>query len=488
MAYEGFDYNGGQQAQMDELRRQQEAEMLRQQQEAEARARAEAEQQQAAQQQQPQGQTLGQLVNRDAGEQPGQGPVQAGGNAYSNPATPQGGQPLSALMQAPRGGGYNPDGAQQQAAQAAPAPTPAPSAYQHDPTRDYSRNPLTGAEFEAFKAAGGNPLVEGATSYHGGSALPTGTAVPGKGVSEVDVDTFNKGIRGSELYQQFLDARGLRGGGEWSSADRDAWKATLTAQGIQIPKGMKIDNGGNLNQVNSLNKKILIGAAIVGGTIATAGALGAFGGAAAGAGAAGGAAGAGTIAGAAPWALTPLAGTAASVGTGAAMAATGTGAAMGLGKVAMPHVIQGIAGIATAGMGMRAQNQAGKQAANATREASAASERTITAQMEFEREQRAQERADAERRWAAEQEQNKRMWDASEEERLYQRKIFEEDRAAKLAGNTGGGGGFSYSGPDEKTLRKKAAIQSLQALLQVGTPGQGNPYTPATLAGPVGRG
>jgi hypothetical protein len=371
---------------------------------------------------------------------------------------------------------------------AAPAPAPqeaapaqAPASYAHDPNRDYSRNPLTGAEFEAFKAAGGKGYLEGATSYYGGGALPTGTATPGREGSSIDVDEFNKGVRGSELYQQFVGSRGLRNG-KWSDSDREAWRNTLRQAGVQVPDGMKIDDAGNLNQVNKLGKRLIIGGAIVGGTLLTAGALGAFGGAAAAGGAASGAAGAGAAAGAAG-AGAAAAGTGAAVAGGAA-AAAGAGAGMGI----MPSVITGLAGLGSTYMGARAQSQAGKQAAAASERAAAASERTLIADREFEREQRAQERADAERRWAAEQEMARKMWEAQEDERLYERKIREEDRAAMLARNNNGPAYSGPSGPDPRQLRREQAQRNLAALLAQHTPGQANPYTPATAAGPVGRG
>jgi hypothetical protein len=155
----------------------------------------------------------------------------------------------------------------------------------------------------------------------------------------------------------------------------------------------------------------------------------------------------------------------------------------------MPSVITGLAGLGSTYMGARSQAQAGKQAAAATREASAASERTLTAQMEFEREQRAQDRLDAQKRWEAEQEMNRRMWEAQEDERLYERRTREEDRAAAAARGSGGGPS-GPSGPDPRQLRKQQARNTLASLLAQGTPNLGGPagYTPATSAGPLGRG
>jgi type II secretory pathway pseudopilin PulG len=488
------------------------AEEMRALQEEQERQRLEAEraaQQQAQQQAQPD-RSLGGMLN------PGQPPNTYQPGAYSQPA-PNDPRALAGLLNgeapAPNVTDYGQQrgtqGPMAAAAAGAPSEAPAapPAAYQHDPNRDYSRNPLTGAELDAF---GGNPYVKGATTYHGGTALPTGTATPGREGSSIDVDEFNKGMRGSELYQQFVSNRGLRDG-KWTDADREAWRNTLRAQGVQVPDGMKIDDAGNLNQINKLGKRLIIGGAIVGGTLLTAGALGAFGGAAAaggaGAGAAGSAGAGAALAGGAPWALTPLAGTAASVGTGASLAAGAGVAGAGLAAAApavvpaatttagaagmgiMPSVITGLAGLGSTYMGARSQAQAGKQAAAATREASAASERTLTAQMEFEREQRAQDRLDAQKRWEAEQEMNRRMWEAQEDERLYERRTREEDRAAAAARGSGGGPS-GPSGPDPRQLRKQQARNTLASLLAQGTPNLGGPagYTPATSAGPLGRG
>ena len=142
--------------------------------------------------------------------------------------------------------------------------------------------------------------------------------------------------------------------------------------------------------------------------------------------------------------------------------------------------------VGSAYMGARAQSQATRAAADAQREGSASSERMLTAQMQADREAREQDRADAERRWNAEQEFARKQWDAQEEERMYQRKIYEEDRAAAL--NRGGGGYSGPSLPDPKQLRREQAQRTLAALLAQGTPGANSVYTPATSAGPVGRG
>lgn len=448
---------------------QQQAEQMRLMQEEQERQRLEAERaaQEQAQQQAPVDRTLGGMLAPQGGQPQTYQPGAYGQPPQTDPRALAGMMQGQAPGAPPNVADYGQQRGTQgpQAGQAQGAPTEAPA-----PEAPAAAPPV-------------NPYITDAKDYYGGTAFPTGTVTPDRKTSEMDLDQFNQSVRNSELYQQFTRQRGIGsenawGTGKWSEADREAWKATLAAQGVQLPKGMKVDDGGNLNQVNTKNKKILIGAALVGGTIATAGALGAFGGAAAAGGAAAGATGA-------------AAGTAGAVGAGTAAAATGAAAAgaAGAGMGIMPSVITGLAGLGSTYMGARAQSQAGKQAANATREANAASERTLTAQMEFERQQRAEERADAERRWNAEQEMARRMWDAQEEERLYQRKIFEEDRAA--AANRGSGGGYSGpSGPDPRELRRQQARNTLASLLAQGTPNLGGPagYTPATSAGPLGRG
>ena len=74
-----------------------------------------------------------------------------------------------------------------------------------------------------------------------------------------------------------------------------------------------------------------------------------------------------------------------------------------MGASMMPSVIQGLAGLGTAYMGARAQSKAGEAAAAAQERASSSAERTMAEQMAYDREQRAADRADAERRWTAEQ-------------------------------------------------------------------------------------
>ena len=147
-------------------------------------------------------------------------------------------------------------------------------------------------------------------------------------------------------------------------------------------------------------------------------------------------------------------------------------------------VIQGVSGVASSYMGARAQGKAAESAASVSRDASAASERTLMAQMEYERQQREIDRADAERRWTAEQEMARQQWAASEDERLWKRKIFEEDRA-NAAANRGGGGYSGPSLPDPRELRREKARMNLAALMAQGTPGVNAPWTPATAAGPI---
>lgn len=469
----GFDYSGmaQQQAEMERLRLEQEAQM---------RAAEDARRQQdeaAKRAQQAQGpRTLGEMVN-----------PQPPANVY-DPG--QWGQPAEpGRERLPQGSGGPPVDVTAIGQERGTAPPPAGG---FQPGADAgAADPGAGG---ADPAAGGapppvNPFVQGATTYYGGTAFPTGTATPGRKTSEIDLDAFNNDIRHSELYQQFTRQRGIGsegawGTGRWSDADRNEWRRILQANGVQIPEGMKIDNAGNLNQVNTRNKKLIIGAAIAGGALLTAGALGAFGGAAAGAGGAAGAAGAGAAGAAgagAAGAAAAGAGTAAAAG--GAAAAAGAGASMGASW--MPSVIQGIAGLGAAGMGMRAQTRSAEAAARAAESGAASSERLMREQMAFEREQRAAEQAQAQARWEAEQAFLAKQWDASEEERLYQR---QRQEAMDARYGSGGGGGFSYSGPDEKTLRKQEARRQLAALLTQGTPGYQGGYVPATSAGPLGRG
>lgn len=527
-----YDYSGGgydYQAEQERLRMEQEA--IRQQQEAEAQRIQQMQEQQAQQEQARQateGRTLGDLMAPQAPANPYEGLRTAPGQPPGPQGQPGAVAPPGAAMPAPGPGdlrtqpmpangvgalqleGQPPQApgapnldaikaqtrtdpgiagqtAQQAPQDAAQDAAPAGHGYQHDPARDYSAQPLTGAELEAF---GGNPYVQGATTYYGGTALPQGQKVPGRDATDMSVDQFNQGIRGSELYQQFIHGRGLQQPDgktrEWTDADRNAWRRTLEASGVRIPDGMKIDNAGNLNEINKTGKRVAITAAIVAGAVLTAGAAGAFAGGAAAAGGAGGAAAGGaTAAGVGTGAAVAGGATAAGVGAGAAAGAAGAAGA-GMGAAWVPSVVQGIAGVGSAYMGARAQSQATRAAADAQREGSASSERMLTAQMQADREAREQDRADAERRWNAEQEFARKQWDAQEEERMYQRKIYEEDRAAAL--NRGGGGYSGPSLPDPKQLRREQAQRTLAALLAQGTPGANSVYTPATSAGPVGRG
>lgn len=137
-----------------------------------------------------------------------------------------------------------------------------------------------------------------------------------RGTSEQELDQWNRALRSSDLYQNFLKQQGLVDSGRGVTMSRDqqaALEATLKQNGIQIPtKDFQIDQGGNLNQGNRLVRNLAIGAGVAaGGYLAApyiAGALGAGGGAGA----------AGTVTGE-------------GLGTGALLAGEGGAAGMGLG-------------------------------------------------------------------------------------------------------------------------------------------------------------
>jgi len=91
------------------------------------------------------------------------------------------------------------------------------------------------------------------------------------------------------------------------------------------------------------------------------------------------------------------------------------------------------ASVGTGVAGAKAQSAAAKRAAETQR-------RSEDTSLAYQRERDAQERADKERydqelakRYDAEQEFARKKWEAEEDDRLYQRKIYEEDRAWKVA-------------------------------------------------------
>lgn len=449
-----YDYDGEYAAQFEEMRRQQEA-AIRQQMEADQARQAE----ELRRAQEAQGQA-----------RPGVMPP-----AAANGEIPT----LGDLMQPPGAPTYH-------TYDMGPAPPPAaPPA---------APNVYDAAQY------GGNPHVPGATNYYGGTAFPTGTPAPDRQTSAIDLDTFNTQIRHSEAYQQFVRERGIGregawGAGKWSERDREDWTEILRANGVQVPKGMKVDDAGNFNQKNTLGKKLLIGGALAAGTLATMGALGAFGGAAAGAGgsAAGGAAGTSTATGLGSGAYSGLfKGTgaflksAASVGSAATPPAAKTAGAAGMKNFfKIPEVITGLAGITTSALASRAEGKQADKALAAQERASASAEAIAREQARADADWRQKQFDEETRRFDLEQKMAAEMWAAKEDERLYQRRIFEEDRAARL----GGGGGFSYEGPsapDPAELRREQARRNLAALMAQQTPGY-SPYTAATQAGPTGR-
>lgn len=117
----------------------------------------------------------------------------------------------------------------------------------------------------------------------------TDRGVPNRGTNEGDLDAWNRALRSSDVYLDFMRRYGkpLDGRVSLSRGEQAALEDTLAAAGFPIPSGMHIDQGGNLNQKNRLGRNAAITAGVAGATLATMGAAGAFGGAAA-AGATGG--------------------------------------------------------------------------------------------------------------------------------------------------------------------------------------------------------
>lgn len=128
------------------------------------------------------------------------------------------------------------------------------------------------------------------------------TPVPTRQTDEAALDQWNRALRASPLYQNFLKRHGLVDTGRGVTLSRSqqaALERELASAGMPLPSGMHIDQGGNLNQKNTLVKKAAIGAAIGGAALTGLGAAGigplsgAFGAGAGAAGAAGSAAAAG---------------------------------------------------------------------------------------------------------------------------------------------------------------------------------------------------
>lgn len=168
---------------------------------------------------------------------------------------------------------------------------------------------------------------------------PNIMGTPNRGTSEASLDTWNRALRASPAYQQFMRRYGLSTDGrvQLSRSQQASLEAELKANGFHIPSGMHIDQGGNLNQKNRLGRNVAIGAGLVGGGLAAAGAAGAgplaglFGG---GSGAAAAGSGAGFEAGMGlPSGMLP-GGAMMSTTFPAAGGAAGTAAGMGAGTIA----------------------------------------------------------------------------------------------------------------------------------------------------------
>ena len=163
---------------------------------------------------------------------------------------------------------------------------------------------------------------------------------PNRGTSEQQLDQWNRAMRASDVYLDYMRRHGLPTDGrvKLSRQQQEGLEHSLRAAGFEIPSGMHIDQGGNLNQKNRLARNIGIGAAATGAALTGFGlaGMGPFSGMAAGGGGAAGAAASGAggalppIAGGAPWAVTPFAGSATMVPTGAAAVGGSIGAGAGL--------------------------------------------------------------------------------------------------------------------------------------------------------------
>jgi hypothetical protein len=135
---------------------------------------------------------------------------------------------------------------------------------------------------------------------------PRAMGTPNRGASEGSLDEWNRAMRSSDVYQNFMRRNGLATDGrvKLSRAQQSALERELARAGFRVPGGMHIDQGGNLNQKNRTGRNLAIGAAVTGAALtgfglAGMGPLSGLGGTAGAAGAAGtaGTAGAG---GAAP--------------------------------------------------------------------------------------------------------------------------------------------------------------------------------------------
>src|SRR5688572_23136693 len=168
---------------------------------------------------------------------------------------------------------------------------------------------------------------------------PNVLGTPNRGTGEYQLDAWNRSMRGSSIYQNFMRRNGLGTDGRvrLSRDQQSDLERELRAAGFKIPGGMHIDQGGNLNQKNRLARNVGIGAAATGAALTGFGLAGmgplsglGGGGAAASAGASGALS---PIAGGAPWAVTPYAASVPMSATGAG-AAGAVGAGVGAGAAA----------------------------------------------------------------------------------------------------------------------------------------------------------
>src|SRR4030095_940909 len=157
---------------------------------------------------------------------------------------------------------------------------------------------------------------------------------PTRKTSERELDEFNKQLRSSSLYQNFMKSRGLRTDGhvKLSRKQQSDLETAMGRAGFKVPGGMHIDQGGNLNQKNRLVRNAAITAGIAAGTIATLGATGVISGGVLG-GFTGGGAGVASVPGAVTGTLpTAVATGVPTVGAGVTGASTAAAnAAMGIG-------------------------------------------------------------------------------------------------------------------------------------------------------------
>ena len=201
---------------------------------------------------------------------------------------------------------------------------------------------------------------------------------PNRGTSEQQLDQWNRAMRQSPVYLDYMRRHGLPTDGrvKLSRQQQEGLEHSLRAAGFEIPSGMHIDQGGNLNQKNRLVRNSLIAAGVAGGGLAGLGAAGigpfsglAGGGVPAGVGSAEFAVSSSPFSMAAPTVTTAAAGGAGSGITGAGAAGLG-GVASGAGSGAIGGAKGAGAGVAGAGKGflggMSARDLAGLGLAGAS--------------------------------------------------------------------------------------------------------------------------